>query len=212
MRRGLVLALAALLILAAVVGAVGLGLPGLRIIFGDVPSPRPTSTAATSPSPLAPVGSSLGLGTALPLAEVERVAGFDVVLPADPAMGPPDASYVAQGGRVALVWASDDALAEVARGVGLVLNEFRGTVDEGYYMKIVDSGTRLTRVTVDGSPGYWISGPPHFFFYIDPTGKSIDDSQRVVGDTLVWTTGDVTYRLETTLGMEAAIRLAESLE
>src|SRR5687768_17411683 len=34
-RRGLVLALAALLALAAIAGAVGLGLPGLRLILGD---------------------------------------------------------------------------------------------------------------------------------------------------------------------------------
>jgi hypothetical protein len=211
MRRGLVLALAALLILAAVVGAVGLGLPGLRIIFGDIPTPRPTASPTRSPSSPAPLGSFLGLGTALTLGEAERAASFDMVLPTDPAIGPPDASYIADG-RVALVWASDETLPPVASGIGLIINEFQGDVDEGYYQKIVGSGTRLTKVTVGGSPGYWISGAPHFFFYVDPSGKEVDDSHRVVGDTLIWTTGGVTYRIETSLGMQAAIRLAESLE
>jgi hypothetical protein len=40
----------------------------------------------------------------------------------------------------------------------------------------------------------------------------IDDHHRVVGDTLVWTADGVTFRLESALGMDAAIRLAESLE
>ena len=77
-RRGLVLALVALLILAAVAGAVGFGLPGLRIIFGEGPSPTasPPATSSASPRPsepspsatVQPLGGSLGLGDAVPLA------------------------------------------------------------------------------------------------------------------------------------------------
>ena len=215
MRRGLVLAIAALLVLAAIAGAIGLGLPGLRIIFGDVPSQRPTASptasrsASASPSPL---GSSLGLGTALSLADAETRAGFDLVLPPDPAIGPPDVAYVL-GRRVNLIWASGPGLPETdINGIGLLISEFEGRVDPGIYTKILDSGAKLTRVTVDGSPGYWISGPQHFFYYIDPEGNAVEDTHRQVGDTLIWTTGDVTYRLESSLDMEAAIRLAESLE
>ncbi len=96
-------------------------------------------------------------------------------------------------------------------GIGLLISQFEGRVDPGLYNKIIDSGSKLTRVTVDGSQGWWISGAPHFFYYIDPDGKAVEDSHRQVGDTLIWTTGDVTYRLESSLGMEAAISLAESL-
>jgi hypothetical protein len=214
MRRGLVLALAALLILAAIAGAVGLGLPGLRIIFGDVPSPppvaSPTASGSASASP-SPLGSGLGLGTALPLADAEARAGFDLILPADPAIGPPDVAY-AMGRRVNLVWASGPALPDSdVDGIGLLISEFQGRVDPGFYNKIVDSGSKLTRVTVDGSPGWWISGAPHFFYYINPEGNAVEDTHRQVGDTLLWTTGDVTYRLESSLGMEGAISLAESL-
>jgi len=213
-RRGLVLAVAALLVLAAIAAAIGLGLPGLRIIFGDLPSPRPVASptasgsASASPSPL---GSGLGLGTALPLADAEARAGFDLVLPPDPAIGPPDVAYVL-GRRVNLIWASGPGLPDTeAAGVGLLISEFEGHVDPGIYTKILDSGAKLTRVTVDGSPGYWISGAQHFFYYIDPDGQSVEDTHRQVGDTLIWTTGDVTYRLESSLGMDAAISLAESL-
>jgi hypothetical protein len=220
-RRGLVLALAALLILAAVAGAVGLGLPGLRIIFGEPPSPQPTAggtlpgqttaSGATPSATLAPLGGSLALGDAVSFAEAQRQAGFDVVLPTDPDLGPPDASYL-NGQRVGLIWATRPGLPDTeSPGVGLVISEFRGTVDERYFEKILGPDTTLTRVTVGGSPGYWISGAPHFFFYIDPKGQAVNDDHPTVGDVLLWTNGDVTYRLETSLGMAAAIRLAESL-
>ncbi len=214
MRRGLVLALVALLVLAAIAGAIGLGLPGLRIIFGDIPSQRPTASptapgsASASPTPL---GSGLGLGAVLPLADAEARAGFDLVLPPDPAIGPPDVAYVV-GRRVNLLWATRPGLPDTeVDGVGLLISEFEGRVDPGLYNKIIDSGSKLTRVTVDGSQGWWISGAPHFFYYIDPDGNAVEDSHRQVGDTLIWTTGDVTYRLESSLGMDAAISLAESL-
>lgn len=222
MRRSLVLAIAALLILAAVAGAVGLGLPGLRIIFGEGPSPQPTSAgspvpslpASSGPTPsatLAPLGGSLALGDAVSFADAKRLAGFEVLLPTDPDLGPPDATYL-NGQRVGLIWASRPGLPETeSPGVGLVISEFRGTVDEGFFEKILGPDTTVTRVTVGGSPGYWISGAPHFFFYIDPQGHAVNDDHPTVGDVLLWTKGDVTYRLETSLGMAAAIRLAESL-
>jgi hypothetical protein len=221
-RRGLVLAIAALLILAAVAGAVGLGLPGLRIIFGEGPSPQPTSSGSPVPSlpapsgpvlspTLAPLAGSLALGDAVSFAEAKRLAGFDVLVPTDPDLGPPDATYL-NGQRIGLVWASRPVLPETeSPGVGLVISEFRGAVDPGFFEKILGPDTTLTKVTVGGSPGYWISGAPHFFFYIDPQGRAVNDDHPTVGDVLLWTKGDVTYRLETSLGMTAAIRLAESL-
>jgi hypothetical protein len=158
------------------------------------------------------LGSNLGIGTALPLADVERLAGFDVLVPSDPAIGQPDVAYLA-GERAALVWATRPGLPPTeAAGIGLLISEFQGRVDDGYIQKILDSDTQLTPVTVNGSPGYWIHGDPHYFFYIGPDGNAVDDSHRVVGDVLMWSTGDVTYRLESGLGMDAAIRLAETLK
>lgn len=211
-RRSVVVAIAALLVLAAVAGAVGLGVPGIRIIFGG-PTPPPSvaspSGAGGSPGTL---GQTLGLGTRVPIEEAERLAGLDLVLPTDPAIGPPAGAFVFAN-RVALVWPERPGLrADPSTGIGLLISQFRGDVDRGYYTKTLDTDAQLTPVTVDGSPGYWISGPPHFFFYVDPSGRTVDDVHRVVGDTLIWSDGDVTYRLESQLGMEEAIRLAESLE
>jgi hypothetical protein len=199
-------------VLAAVAGAVGLGVPGIRIFFGG-PTPSPTSPASPTPTPLGsrPLGFAMGLGTAVSLEEAARIAGIDLILPADPAIGPPDESYILVN-RAALLWSERPGLsADPETGVALLISEFRGSVDEGYYNKTLDNAARVTPVTVGGHPGYWISGPPHFFFYVDPSGKPVDDSHRIVGDTLIWSDGDVTYRLESELGMEDAIRLAESL-
>jgi hypothetical protein len=216
-RRSLLVAVAALLILAAVAGAVGLGVPGIRVFFGG-PTPPPATPAAPSatvpsarPAPSRPLGVQMGLGVRLPLDEVARLDGIDLLLPPDPSIGPPDASYTL-GNRAALVWSARPGLpADPGTGVALLLSEFHGTVDQGYYAKAIGDGTTLTPVTVSGHPGYWISGTPHFFYYVDPTGNVVDDSHRVVGDTLIWSTGDTTYRLESMLPMDEAIRLAESL-
>jgi len=207
-RRSLVVAIAALLVLAAVAGAVTFGLPGIRIIFGG---PTPSLIASPSAPIGSPVGQALGVGTLLSIEDAERLADLDLILPPDPAIGPPDAAYLLAN-RVALVWSERPGLpADPATGVGLLLSEFKGTIDDGYFQKTLESGTEVTPVTVNGGPGYWISGPPHFFWFVDPSGQAIDDVHRVVGDTLIWTDGDVTYRLESQLGMDEAIRLAESL-
>ena len=52
----------------------------------------------------------------------------------------------------------------------------------------------------------------HFFFYERPEGGYVDDGRRWVGDALVWYDGTATYRIESALGRDATIALAESLE
>jgi len=214
LRRSLVVAIAVLLALAAVAGAVGLGLPGIRILFGG-PTPPPVASPIASPSTSGTspgtVGQTLGLGTKVSMDEAERLAGIDLVLPTDPAIGPPDGAYLLAN-RVTVAWPERPGLpADPASGVGLLLSQFRGSVNQGIYDKYLDSDAELTPVTVNGNRGYWISGPPHFFAYVDPSGRVVEDTRRVVGDTLIWADGDITYRLEALIGMDEAIRLAESL-
>jgi hypothetical protein len=212
-RRSVVLALAALLIAAAAVGAaIGYGLPGLRILFGPVPSP-----AAPAPSPSGAAGAPgapgalLALGTPLTLDEASNLVDFDVLLPPDPAIGPPDAVYLA-GQRLALGWGPDPALPGTAiADIGLLLIEINATVDEGMIRKIVDSGTPIEAIAVDGAPGYWISGDSHALLFVGPDGEVIPDSRRLANNTLVWTRDGVTYRLEADLGLEEALELAASL-
>jgi hypothetical protein len=209
-RRSLILAAAALLLVAAAVtAAIGYGLPGLRILFGPVASPGPSSAAP--PGPSSTPGALLGLGTPFTLEEVASLVAFDVLLPPDPAIGPPDAVYVA-GQRVSLVWAPNSALpGTVAQGVGLLIVEVQATIDEGMIQKIIDSGTTVEAIAVDEAPGYWIAGASHEILFIGPDGEPIQDSRRLAGNTLVWTRDGITYRLEGQLTRGEAIALAESL-
>jgi hypothetical protein len=217
-RRALLVAVALLLVLAAVAGAVGLGLPGLRIIFGIPPgaSPPPSASPASAvPSASGTLpGDSLGLGQYVAFEQLDQAAGFHVLRPGDPAVGPPDAAYVdaLRANQVSLVWTTRPGIpATLEPGVGLLFTQYDGRLDNGFVTKALGSGTTVEPVRVNGREGYWVSGEPHFFFYTARNGQFVDDSRRWVGDALLWSDGIYTYRLETSLGREAAIRIAESV-
>ncbi len=223
-QRALVLALAAALLLAALAGAAGLGLPGLRIILGEpsalppapprTASPTATATAdARAPGTSVP-GAQLGLGQRMPIEEAEALLGRPIRLPADPSLGPPDAVFVdpARANQLALVWAPRSGLPETSDpSVGLIVMSFDGTVKDGLFQKVVGEASHLERVAVAGHPGWWITGAPHLFFYESPDGTLVDDERRWVGDALIWADGPTTYRIEGATGRAAAIAIAESM-
>lgn len=214
-RRSLLIAVALLLVAATVAAAIGLGLPGIRILFGPPPIATPGATVRPSgpAASLAP-GARLGLGEQVEVADLASRAAFPVRYPTDPLVGPPDTAWIdpRKAGQVALVWRTrPDLPATNEPGVGMLLGQFNGRLDDGMTTKMIDSGTKVERVLVGENPGFWITGDTHFFFYEDANGLFIDDSRRWVGDALLWTEGGLTYRLEIALGREAAIRLAESL-
>jgi hypothetical protein len=218
-RRSLVLAIVALAVVAAVVGAIGLGVPGIRIIFtGATPSPTATPTAAASPVaptstpiPPGPPGSDLDLGVLTTQADAAKLTDFGLLRPTDPSIGAPETIWYREG-RLTLIWKSRPGLPETqAAGVGLLVTEFRGSVNRDFFGKMIGGGTTVTPVTVDGSTGYWIAGALHDFFYLDANGGFVSDSRRVVGDTLIWTRAGITFRMETALGRDAAIGIAETI-
>jgi hypothetical protein len=211
-RRSLLIAVALLLIAATVAAAIGLGLPGIRILFGPAPTasvPLPTRSPATG----LPIGSSLGIGVVVTLEEAATLVEFAPRLPTREGIGSADVAYVAPGGRLTLVWAARPGLPEIvgAPGIGLLVTEFRGTVDTGMFEKQVIEGATVEEVRVGGQPGYWIGNAPHGLVYRDPTGTYVEESRRMVGDALIWRDGDLTMRLETSLGLDETIRIAESI-
>jgi hypothetical protein len=216
-RLALVLALVALAVTAAVVGARLLDLPGLRLFFEPGPPPSaPASAAAASPGSSTPPGSRLGLGPAMALAEIERVAGFDVLLPDDPALGQPDAAYYDPelgAGHVTLVWAADADLPPVTEGsdAGLIVTQFPGSLDRGYFVKVVNTGNVYREVEVDGDRGFWIEDGIHFFYYVDPSGRQVDDTRRLVGDVLAFERDGRTVRIETAAGLDRALEIADAI-
>jgi hypothetical protein len=220
-RRATLVAVVLLLVLAAAAAAVGLGLPGLRIIFGFPPgvTPQPTAiratpTASPAVAPPGSPGAALGLGGSVAVEQVDAAAGFHVLRPTDPAIGVPDAAYVetATGRRASLAWSAGAGLPPTLDpGVGLLVTQFDGRLDTGFFSKAIGSGTTVEPVVVNGFNAYWVTGQPHFFFYTGRTGEFVEDDSRWVGDALLWSDGTYTYRLESALGREASIRIAESM-
>lgn len=220
--RGLVLALVALAVIAAIAGAIGLGLPGIRIVpapTGSAIASAPGSVTPTpSPSPGTPrpsgpagLGADLGLGESIAVADAASAVDIPLTFPTMPGVGPSASAWLLDG-RLSFVWPASRTLPATREpGIGLILSEFRGSIEPDYFQKVIGPDTKITPVSVGGVVGYWISGAPHEIVFVDVDGHPVFDSRRIVGDTLLWARGDVTYRLESGLDQAAAIALANSL-
>ena len=213
LRLALVLALVALLIAAvAVIGTVGFGWDGFRIVFGQAPaaSQGPSPSPSSPARPPGPPGSNLALGLRTPLADVGTAIDFRPLLPAAERLAPPEGVYVSAG-RLSLVWAPRPELpADLNPDIGLLVTEISGTIHGDWIKKIIGGGTRVQEITVNGQRGFWIEGDPHFFMVVEPDGSLVTDSRRPVGDTLIWQSGGLTIRIESGLGRDATIDLAET--
>jgi hypothetical protein len=162
-------------------------------------------------------GRTYDLGRPVPLAQaVERADAAGWRLAAPTAAGEPARAFVGSpAGSVSLVWAPSDEspdLPEVGdSGIGLLLTAMPGTTDAGGMAKQAAGGTTVRIVPVGDELAYWIAGEPHEVLITDAAGRTISDSSRLAANTLVWTEGDVTFRLESELGRDAAVDLASNL-
>jgi hypothetical protein len=147
------------------------------------------------PETPSPTATPLDLGTRIPLPR-------DALVPA--ALGRPDAVYEA-GDIVTLRYRPRPGLPEV------LLAQFPGRTRETYVRKQVGPHTRIDRVTVQGEPGFWLSGASHSLLYEDPNGTVLDIPARLAGPTLVWRHGDRTLRLEADIPKSRALAIARSI-
>ncbi|MEO8228940.1 MAG: hypothetical protein ABI628_04160 [Chloroflexota bacterium] len=227
-RRGLVLALAAVLLIAGIAAALGFGLPGLRILIVG-PSPNPTgsmvgpslSPAVPQPSPTPPSLESLDLGEPVdPLVAAGAVA-YEVKLPNLAELGPPVGVY-ARGdppnARLSAIYGANPAFPAGSnppivsgQAVSIIVMEFPGSADRDYLKKILQPGTTIRGQTVNGHEGFWIAGEPHQLIYLDHDGRAADDAIRIVGNVLAWNDGDLTFRIEGARDLAAALRIAQSI-
>jgi hypothetical protein len=236
-RRAVFLALAAILLIATVAVALGLGLPGIGIRFGPLPTITPTSspvpamsgpsappattTGEPSSSAASPDPSAGGLGASLFLGRVvtldEAVAGVDwsVVMPTLLDLAPPVETWLDGSGRTAaltFVWPADEAHpAAPSSEVGVLLTQFRGSVRSEFLQKTLGPDTRLVPVLVGGERGFWIEGAPHTISYPVAGDGLTQDRTRLAGNVLIWTRAELTLRLEVAGTMEEALDIAASL-
>jgi hypothetical protein len=202
--RGLALALIATLLLAGIAVAFGIGLGGLRLVFGP---------ASFSPVPSLVVGPGFGIPTSLDAARAQVT--FDLRVPALPELGEPDLVYLAEppaGGAVTLLYAERPGFpADPASGIGLIVTQFRADIGPDVFEKLINSGVSVLPARVHDQAAWWVAGGDHFFFYRDARGVQVESTLRLASPTLIWEEGGVTHRVEGALSLAEATRVAESL-
>jgi hypothetical protein len=170
-----------------------LGLTSVRIVHVD-----------TLPS--VPVNTQLDLGDRVTLAQARSNVRYHVYMPRK--AGRPYAVYLSRfppGGQVSFVWGSPSR-------PRLLFSQFRGSRTGEFIEKLVTIGTKVERVSVDGEPGYFLSGEPHQFNYLDAEGQVIQESIRLAGNTLLWEHDGLVLRLEGDFDKQDALALARSAE
>jgi hypothetical protein len=66
-------------------------------------------------------------------------------------------------------------------------------------------------VAVGDGRGFWIEGDAHVFVYRDAAGEIRSDEYRLAGNVLLWEREGLTFRLESALGKEQALRIADGV-
>ncbi|HEX2680665.1 MAG TPA: hypothetical protein VHQ03_05180, partial [Candidatus Dormibacteraeota bacterium] len=140
---------------------------------------------------------------------------WKVVVPAS--LGAPNEVYLQlppdgpTGGEVTLVYAARPGISESGTtGVGVLVTEARGAVDENFFGKMLGPGTTLESVTVNGHPGWWISGQPHEFFFLDASGGFRGETLRLATNTLIFDDGGTIVRIEGDLTKDQALQIGTS--
>jgi hypothetical protein len=204
--RPLWAAMAALLLLALLVALPAAQADVKRsICLGSVclswgASPHATTPAHRAPTPT-PLPSVLVLAGRTTLTQARAQSTFPVRLPTyPPDLGQP--AYVFEqdlhGDAVILVWNDQTA----ASRPSLSLFELSSGV---FLYKFTASPIAVTEV--HGQRAFWASGP----YQVELQDGTYDSRWVVTGHALIWAEGSVTYRLETTLSLAEAVRIAESL-
>ena len=197
------IAAVALVVLAVAIGAV-MAVPQTRAAILEFLHLRGVTIERGGALPTLPVQpnfNELFVGERVSLDRARARADFEVVVPE--ALGEADGIYFQEtppGGMVSFVYGS----LERPRAL---FTEFRATVDEAVFKKVAPD-TRIHEVTVDGGPGFFLSGAPHQFTYIDREGVFREELVRLAGNTLLWERGPVTLRLEADLTEAEALEIA----
>lgn len=176
-------------------------------IFFTTPTPPPStlnSPSLPTPTPLYGIDNLAGQTT---LADVQTKLDFPIHLPTYPTdLGLPDKVFYQEtiGSVLISVWLADDQPTQPR----LILYAMQ-LPDDILGGKFNVQSSQLTQV--NGEDAFWIVGK-HLLQFYDAQQKPFYQSYRfIAGNVLVWESEAITYRLETSLSLEEAIQIAESL-
>ena len=210
LRRALVLALVALLLLA---GTVFAAVPGVRDAVLEFFGIQGATVERRAQLPEPPELRPLDLGGRVTLSEAAAELDFTPLVPA--ALGDPDAVYVRRelpGGELSLAYRPRPGLpAARTTRLALLASEFRGDLHPDLVGKLAGPGTRIEQLQVGGRPAIWIEGARHFFFYRGPDSNLIESELRLAQNVLLIERGRVLVRLEGAFDRGRALEIAHSL-
>jgi hypothetical protein len=160
-----------------------------------------TATPVVTLEPLIPILERLA--GEMTLEEAQQKVGYHILLPSYPEdLGPPDRVFVqdADGDMTVLVWIDPLQPNQVLMSLHIV--------PPGSWAIDKMNPAIIEETTVNGRRAIWAVGPYPLQF----SNGNLDFVRLIDGHVLIWTEGELTYRLETDLGLEEAIKIAESLE
>lgn len=160
---------------------------------------------------------SLTVVDELPAAELVRIPGDQVTLEAAQRRvafdilslgGDPDAVFVDEsiaGGLVTLGYGESKA------SYRLLITQIGGTLHP-QFLKVLTADAVVTAVDVQGEQGFWVAGGPHVLLLLDERGADLEDTARLAANTLLYTRGDRTIRIEGDMTLDQALEIAATLD
>jgi hypothetical protein len=175
---------------------------------GPITEPTRTPTSSSG-APLTttpqvsdlPILSQIVGKTTLPNAQNQ--VEYAILLPTyPPNLGDPDYVYVqdAEGDMTILVWLDPQDPGKVLMSLHFI--------PEGSWAIDKMHPQTIEATTVNGKRALWTIGP----YLLKVYNKELESVRLVTGHVLIWAEGEITYRLETDLSLEEAVKVAESLQ
>ena len=180
---------------------------GIVRIFRSEPEPIPatrmpvTATPSPTQSSLIPLLEEMAGETTL--AGAQSLAGYPILLPTYPAsLGEPDRVFVQDAGKpmTILVWVDPQNPDRVSMSLHFI--------PQGSWAVDKFEPRGIEETNVDDNRAIWAVGP----YPLRMRNRDLDVVRMVNGHVLIWEETGVTYRLETDVSLEEAVKIAESLE
>lgn len=169
--------------------------PGIIVPVTGTPAPTATS------QPLIPILESLA--GEMTLEEAQKTVNYPILLPSYPAdLGPPDRVFVqeVEGKMTVLVWIDPRRPDRVSMSLHFI--------PLGSWAIDKFQPAQVQETAVNGQKAVWAVGP----YPLRLRNSDIQYMRLIEGRVLIWKDKKLTYRLETDLSLEEALKIAESLE
>ena len=186
---------------------------GVVRIFGAEPTPPvpieeiPSTMMPVTATPVPTLPSLIpmleNLAGEMTLEEAGQTVDYPILLPSyPPDLGQPDRVFVqdADGDMTVLVWVDPQQPDEVLMSLHFL-------PAGSWAIKKIEP-TFIQETTVSGQRAIWAIGPYPIRLY----NGDLQFMRLIDGHVLIWEKGTITYRLETDLPLEEAIKIAESLQ